>query len=129
MEVFGSRDLRLVHILGKVQDSRVRNAMELMESDLDTIAISEVAEKSGMSLRNFNRLFLKETGLTPKDFLISRRIEKAKSLLKDTKRTVTDISFEVGYNSLSKFIAAFKKIEGVLPSDFRESKKLSAGEQ
>lgn len=53
--------------------------------------------------------------------LISCRIEKAKELLIHSKMTVTDISMEVGYNSLSKFISTFKKIVGSLPSDFRTS--------
>lgn len=83
------------------------------------ISISEIAKQSGLSQRNFSRLFVQETGLTPKDYLILRRIEKAKSLLIESRLTITDISLEVGYNSLSKFIETFRKIEGILPSDFR----------
>ena len=107
------------HISGRVVDERIRRSIEVIESNLSLVSLAEVPRASGLSARNFNRLFLKETGLTPKDFLILRRIEKAKVLLKTTKMTVTDISLEVGYNSLSKFIATFKKIAGILPSDFR----------
>lgn len=62
---------------------------------------------------------VKATGLTPKEYLQMKRIEKARSLLLNSSHTITDISLEVGFNSVSKFIEAFKKIEGKLPSDFR----------
>jgi AraC-like DNA-binding protein len=110
------------HLAGRVGDSRVARAMELMEKELGAISLGEVAKRSGLSLRNFNRLFLKEAGLGPKDYLLLRRVEKAKRLLRETKLTVTDISLEVGYNSLSKFIATFKRFEGILPSDFRANR-------
>jgi AraC family transcriptional regulator len=106
-------------ISGKVEDSRIAKSREYIEENLSEVTLAEIAKKSGLSLRNFNRLFLQETGLGPKEFLILRRIDKSKILLKENKMTVTDISLEVGYNSLSKFIETFKKITGSLPSDFR----------
>jgi AraC family transcriptional regulator len=93
--------------------------MEVIEQNLSAMSLPEIAQQSGLSARNLNRLFLQEVGITPKDYLILRRVEKAKQLLRETKLTVTDISLEVGYNSLSKFIDTFKKNEGILPSDFR----------
>jgi len=113
------QDIASGHILGRTEDQRIRTALEILEEELSSISLAEVAKRSGLSLRNFNRLFLKECGLGPKDYIILRRVEKAKTLLRESKMTVTDISLEVGYNSLSKFIAIFKKIVGVLPSDYR----------
>lgn len=107
------------HLSGRVADARVSRSIELIEQELGALSLGEVAKRSGLSLRNFNRLFLKETGLNPRDYLILRRVEKAKRLLRETRTTVTDIALEVGYSSLSKFIATFKRIEGVLPSDYR----------
>jgi AraC-like DNA-binding protein len=111
------------HLSGKVLDERVRKSIELIDTNLSELSLAEIAKKSGLSARNFNRLFIMDVGVTPKDYLILRRIEKAKELLKETKMTVTDISMEVGYNSLSKFIGTFKKIEGALPSDFRRDNR------
>lgn len=113
------RSLASGHISGRVVEPRIVKVLEIMETELGSLSLAQVARLSGLSLRNFNRLFLKETGLGPKDYLILRRVEKAKALLKETKMTVTDISLAVGYNSLSKFIATFKKITGLLPSDYR----------
>ena len=111
--------LELTHLMGKITDERVLKSMKHLNAKLGTDSLSLVAETCGMSLRNFNRLFLKETGLTPKEYLQMKRIEKARSMLIETELTITDISLEVGYNSISKFIEAFKKLEGKLPSDFR----------
>ncbi len=111
----------LVHISGRVVDERIKKSIEIIESKINFVTLSDVPKQSGMSVRNFNRLFLLETGITPKNFLILRRIERAKELLQNTKLTITDISLEVGYNSLSKFIATFKKITGILPSDYRST--------
>ncbi|MGE0526546.1 MAG: helix-turn-helix domain-containing protein [Bdellovibrionales bacterium] len=112
------------HLAARVSDPRVRRAMELLENDLGTLSLGEVARQSGLSLRNLNRLFLKETGLCPKDYLLLRRVEKAKRLLRESRLTVTDISLEVGYNSLSKFIATFKRVTSMLPSDYRSTSQV-----
>jgi AraC-like DNA-binding protein len=115
----GGQKLFSEHISGKIADPRVATAAKLVEENLADMSITQLARESGLSLRNFNRLFLQEAGLTPKEYLIRRRVERAKKLLRETRMTVTDISLEVGYNSLSKFIETFKNIEGMLPSDYR----------
>jgi transcriptional regulator GlxA family with amidase domain len=117
-----SAHLELTHLMGKITDKRVIKSMKLMNSKLGADSLSQVAKASGMSLRNFNRLFLQETSLTPKEYLQMKRMEKAKHLLGTTMLTITDVSLDVGYNSVSKFIEAFKKLEGQLPSDYRNEK-------
>jgi len=119
-----SAHFELTHLMGKIKDQRVIKSMKLMNAKLGADSLSQVAEESGMSLRNFNRIFLQETSLTPKEYLQMKRMEKAKYLLGTTKLTITDISMEVGYNSVSKFIEAFKKLESQLPSDYRSEKKI-----
>lgn len=106
----GNYSLVLEHLAGKVADAGVRIAMELMDKNLAAVAVGALAKESGLSLRNFNRVFLTQVGLTPKEYLIRRRIDRGKVLLKETRMTVTDISMEVGYDSLSKFIGTFKSL-------------------
>lgn len=116
----GGRGKSSDHLAAAVKDARIARSMDVIEARLESCRIPEVARESGLSLRNFNRLFLKEVGMGPKEYLTLRRIERAKVLLASGPTTVTDISLEVGYGSLSKFISAFKKVEGILPSDYRE---------
>lgn len=114
------------HLSGRVTDERILRSMKIIEEEMAEMTLGEIAKRSGLSQRNFNRLFLKETGLGPKDYLFLRRMEKANRLLLETSLTVTDISLEVGYHSLSKFIAAFKRTQGILPSDYRSARRASA---
>lgn len=117
-----SQRLSLVHLEGSVKDPRITKAISLIDKNLGDISLVEVAKQSGLSTRNFNRLFVMQTGIGPKDFMINCKMDKAKRLLKETGMTVTDISLEVGYSSFSKFIETFKRTQGILPSDFRDGK-------
>lgn len=109
----------LLHTAGQSQDERVKTALGVIEENFTSaMSTEEIARKSGMSVRNCNRLFLTEIGMTPKQVVTICRIELAKQLLSNGKKSVTDISFEVGYNSVSQFISTFRKVTGQLPSSF-----------
>lgn len=121
LEHHGEIDFESIeHLEGKIKDIRIKKAYQYIVESGDTTS-SELAKVSGLSTRNLNRLFLNEVGFSPKQFMIQLKIERAKRLLKTTDKTITDISFDVGYNSLSKFITAFQKATGELPSTFRNS--------
>lgn len=106
-------------ILGKVMDSRVKKTLTYMQENIsESMSTEYLAKKFGLSSRNFNRLVLKETGIQPRQWLIHLRIEKAKELLKIPGASVTDVTYSVGYGSLSQFIAAFRSRTGQLPSEF-----------
>lgn len=107
------------HVAGRVKDPRVKKALELIEDSWRDCSLAEIAKDSGQSSRTLSRLFLNEVGLSPKEYITLLRMERAKELLRTGELTVTDTALEVGYNSLSKFISAFKRAEGVLPSEFR----------
>jgi AraC-like DNA-binding protein len=100
-------------------DPRMRKAVEYIDRYYkESISIGDIAKKSGVSSRNLNRLFQAELSITPKHYLISKRIEYAKSLLKQKGSSVTETAFECGYKSLSQFIKTFHKVTGKLPSEF-----------
>lgn len=111
--------MALQHLEGKIGDERIKKSIQILDVNISGISMDELSKESGLSQRNLSRLFLKETGITPKEYLILIRMDKARKLLKETPMTITDIALEVGYNSLSKFIETFKKIVGKLPSDYR----------
>ena len=108
----------LKHFEAKIKDERIKKAFTLI-LDKGDMSLTELAKASGLSSRNLNRLFVAEVGQTPRQMMINLKIEKSKQLLTTTQLTVTDIAFEVGYNSLSKFISAFQKYTGKIPSEYR----------
>jgi AraC-like DNA-binding protein len=82
------------------------------------LSVAELARLSGLSVRNMSRLFLCELGVTPKQLLMSLRIDKAKELLL-AGVTVTEAAYGVGYKSLSQFIQAFRQTTGQIPSEYQ----------
>lgn len=109
----------LEHLEGRVQDLRIRQALELMRASISApMSLDNIAKKAGLSVRNLNRLFIKETGLQPRQWLINFRVDRAQNLLKKPGATVTEVALEVGYNSLSQFISAFRSRTGQLPSEY-----------
>lgn len=106
------------HLESRVRDPRVKAALHWMQKHFETpFKMDEVYKHSGMSQRNFNRLFLSELGIAPKCLLTRIRIEKAKEKLL-LGHTVTETAFGVGYQSLAPFIQSFRELTGQLPSRY-----------
>lgn len=87
----------------------------------EPISLESIAEKANLSLYHFTRIFAKETGFTPHQYLINTRISAAKFMLKSSETSIKDIAFSTGFNSESNFCSTFKKWEGITPSQFRDN--------
>ncbi len=81
--------------------------------------IPRLASISGVSEAHFARSFRDAFGLPPHRYLLTRRIERAKALLRDTDLAVTDIAFQTGWNSLGTFGRIFRDITGESPRELR----------
>jgi transcriptional regulator GlxA family with amidase domain len=85
--------------------------------------IPRLARVSGVSAPHFARSFKDAFGLPPHRYLLTRRIERAKALLRDTDQPITDIAFETGWNSLGTFGRIFRDITGESPSELRRRER------
>lgn len=83
------------------------------------LTVGDLAERAMMSQYHFIRVFKKETGFTPHEYLVNTRISAAKYMLKTTQRSVKDICYDTGFSCESVFCAAFKKSVGVTPAEYR----------
>lgn len=81
--------------------------------------IQRLADVSGVSASHFARSFQLAFGLPPHRYLLTRRIERAKALLRDTDFSVTLIAFETGWNSLGTFGRVFCDVTDENPSAYR----------
>lgn len=96
---------------------RARDAMDAAYAEpLDVPALARIAH---VSPAHFSRTFRATFGETPHRYLQRRRVERAMFLLRSTDRSVTDISFEVGFSSLGTFSRTFRSIVGESPSAHR----------
>lgn len=83
------------------------------------LKVSELAGILGIGERQFHRLFTKQTGMTPTEYLQNVRVHEACRLLQTTDRKVSDIAPSVGYQDIAFFNALFKKKTGVSPREYR----------
>lgn len=93
--------------------------------------IGRLAEVSAVSVAYFAREFKKAFGLPPHRYLLTRRIERATALLRDTDLPITDIAFQTGWASLGTFGRIFRDISGASPGELRarERSQPQAGAQ
>jgi AraC-like DNA-binding protein len=87
------------------------------------LSLDQISEKACFSRYHFLRLFRQAFNKTPHQYLIERRIEKAKELLGGDELRVTDVCFEVGFQSLGSFSTLFRKNVGQAPIIYREKVK------
>lgn len=89
------------------------------ENFTEQLSIQSLAKRASLSPYYFIRVFTKETGMTPHQYLITTRLNSAKFLLKSTDISIKEIAFNSGFISESSFCSTFKKREHVTPSEYR----------
>ncbi len=105
---------------GGLADWQVRRVTHYMNENLgEEIGLDELAALVNLSRFHFCTAFRKATGHTPHNWLVVLRIEEARRRLSDHTLAVTDIALSVGYQTPSSFAAAFRKVVGVTPSEYR----------
>ena len=98
----------------------------IAEHAQDELSLAAIATAVNMSASYFSEKFKEITGVNFVTYVARTRIEKARHLLQDPKLRVSEIAFEVGFQSLSQFNRAFKSVTGKAPTDYRHS--LAGGE-
>ena len=84
------------------------------------LTLEEVSFLAGVSKSHFAHMFRKCTNMTFLDFLLQERIKKAKNMLMNSQKPITDIAFDAGFSSIPSFIRGFKKLTGTTPSEYRK---------
>jgi len=92
----------------------------LEETDLEKFSLENTASKFGLDKYKFLRLFKQETGLTPNNYIILKRIEKCKELLL-TQDDLLDIAIQTGFYDATHLCKYFKKITGITPLAYRQA--------
>ena len=102
----------------------IRKALVYIEKNfMNPLTLDEVARVNAMSRYHFSRIFKLKTGFSFKDYINSKRIQRAKYLIENEDMNITEAAFAVGYNDLSYFSRVFQKKEGLSPSKYKQSFK------
>lgn len=87
----------------------------------EPLTVRDLARVAGLSPAHFSREFRRAFGEAPHQYLLTRRLERAAALLRNTDRSVTDICLMVGWSSLGSFTASFRRVHGTTPTAYRAS--------
>ncbi|HEY1651830.1 MAG TPA: helix-turn-helix transcriptional regulator [Acidimicrobiales bacterium] len=99
---------------------RLRRARDQMDREYaHPLDVAALARTALMSQAHFSRRFREAYAETPYSYLMTRRIERAKALLRRGDLSVTDVCFAVGWSSLGSFSARFTELVGESPSSYR----------
>lgn len=86
----------------------------------ESLSVDDLAAAAGLSRAHFSREFRRAFGEPPHAYLLTRRLERAAALLRDTDRSISDICLSVGLTSLGSFTSSFTRTYGLPPASYRE---------
>jgi AraC family transcriptional regulator len=105
---------------GGLPGYRLRRVTDYIASNLDKdLSLPDLAGLSGASPHHFGELFRQSTGMSPHRYVLVRRIERAKDLLRNPMLNVLDVAVQTGFRDQSHFTKVFRRIAGMTPSQYR----------
>ncbi|NET38267.1 MAG: AraC family transcriptional regulator [Cyanothece sp. SIO1E1] len=107
---------------GGLPPRQLRYVLDYIDTYLDRdIKLANLAELLDISQFHFSRLFKQSIGISPYQYLIQQRVERAKQLLKQTEQSIVDIALDCGFNSHSHLSKQFRQLTGMTPKAYRVS--------
>ena len=106
-------------VSGKLPKYKLQQILDYISAYLDRdLSLKELGNVVQMSPYYFSRLFKETTGITPRQYIICRRIERAKKLLQQRKISIAEVAKEVGFVDQSHLHRHFKRLVGVTPKTY-----------
>lgn len=115
----GSRD-RPVAVIGGRGIGLVRDFVE--DNLADEISLDDMAGVAGLSRYHFLRVFKAATGMTPNRYVLARRADRAKAMLRDTRLPLSEIAVATGFKSAPRFVRSFREATGTTPGAWRRDR-------
>ncbi|MGL1890723.1 MAG: AraC family transcriptional regulator [Spirochaetaceae bacterium] len=106
--------------LNSTESSRFERITGFIRENLDReISLDQLCDLGAVSLSTLRRLFLKSVGVSPYEWILQARIERARYLLRTTSEPISQISLQIGFEDPSYFVRLFHKREGQTPHRYR----------
>jgi len=107
---------------GRLSGRRLKDVLSFIEDNLNqNMSLEDIARVAGLSVSHFKTLFREAVGIPAHQYLIRRRVDRAKSLLVEDKMTISEIAFETGFAHQSHLARHMRRLLGVSPKALRQS--------
>lgn len=105
----------------KIENSQLKHVVHTIRKNIsDKLSLKNIANTAGLSMATMYRMFKRELGISPVEFVIIERIKHAKNLLKDQNLYIKNVSYESGFVDTNYFIRTFKHYEGITPKQYQQ---------
>ncbi len=112
----------LVENVSGLTSKELEKALSHIDKNMaESYSIENLAEEFGVNKFNFIKKFKSSTNVTPHQFIIKKKLERSKNLLKENSLSLTDITYMLNFSDQSHFSNSFKKMYGVTPREFRKT--------
>src|SRR5215467_10499454 len=106
---------------GGLTPARLRKVVEMVHAKIDSdLSLEELADAAGLSITHFSQMFRQSTGQSPHQFVLQRRIERAKEMLRAAESRVLDVAVACGFKSQEHFARVFRSVCGASPTEYRQ---------
>ncbi len=111
--------------IGKDNINAIKTALRIIDYNYSSpITIEQIAKRVSLNPSYFSRIFTEQVGIPPKQYVLNKRLERAKELLKETNASVFEIANSVGYDDQMYFSRIFKKHIGVSPIEYKNASRM-----
>ena len=106
---------------GGLTPARLRKVVELVHAEMEgDLSLEELADAAGLSITHFSQMFRESTGHSPHQFVLHRRVERSKELLRAAEMRVLDVAVACGFKSQQHFARVFRRVCGASPTEYRQ---------
>jgi AraC family transcriptional regulator len=120
LQHYASHGFAADKLSAKLSQNKLRRALQYIEDNLHReLALSDIAAALAISPGHFSHAFRQTVGLPPHQYIVKRRVERAKSLLRDSDVSISEVANRIGCSSPSNFSVLFHRATGVTPRSYR----------
>ena len=119
------KDIKGYHMVVEMNNRElIYQSLDVIEKNLKSnMSVYTVSKELGFSIYYFSRIFKGITGLTPKNYMLGRKITESVNDILNTEKMIIEIAYDYGFGTPESFSRAFQKIMGINPSEIRKSGK------
>ena len=113
--------LAAVEAVGGLPPRRLQRVFSHIQENIgQELSVTELAQVAGMSQYYFSKLFKMSTGITPHQYVMRQRVERAQEYLRESRTALSDIAIKVGFETQSHFTSVFRRLASITPKHYRE---------